>query len=115
MRALTLADGALEGMSARCAESLRGCAERSEDFLAKQRDRSLRCLDALKQEIENLAGPLTLAQIAAGVACGYMDFRYPEDAWRGRRPGLTRWYDAFAQRNSTQRTLPGETPQRPQA
>ena len=115
VRVLAIADGALEAMIARRAESLRTGADRSEDFLAKQRDRARRCMDALESETGALTGDLTLAQISTGIGCGYMDFRYPEDDWRRRCPKLSAWYEEFSQRPSMMQTVPTETPQRPPA
>jgi glutathione S-transferase len=112
IRLLGIADGALEAMIARRAELLRDGKERSADFVAKQRDRIARCLDALEREIDALEGDLTLAQISAGIACSYMDFRYPGDGWRTGRPRLARWYEVLAARPSMMQTLPAETPQR---
>ena len=97
-------------MIARRAELLRDAA--SAHFLAKQRDRISRCLDALEGEAATLEDELTRAQIGAAVACGYMDFRYPADAWRERRPRLAQWYAGFATRPSMLQTVPAETPQR---
>lgn len=111
LRLLGIADGALEAMIARRAELLREDASRSMQFVGKQRDRIARCLDALEKEIGALEGELTLAQISAGVACSYMDFRYPADDWRKVRPALARWYEPFAARPSMQQTMPAETPQ----
>lgn len=112
LRLLAVADGALEAMIARRAELLRDPALVSASFLGKQRDRIARCLDALEAELATLAGGVTLAHVAAGVACGYMDFRYPGDGWRDDRPGLARWYEHLAARPAMVRTMPAETPQR---
>ncbi len=98
-------------MIARRAELLRDGSKQSPDFLAKQRDRIARCLDALEKEFGTLEGNLTLAQISTAVACSYMDFRYPKDHWRTGRPLLAAWYEGFAQRPSMQKTVPAETPQ----
>jgi glutathione S-transferase len=111
-RLLGIADGALEAMIARRAELLRDSRDQSASFIAKQRDRIRRCIDAIDREITTLGGPLTLAQIAVGVACGYLDFRYPADNWRSERPRLTSWYEIFATRTSMRETMPAETPQR---
>lgn len=111
VRLIGIADGALEAMIARRAELLRTPSEQSPDFLAKQRERIARCLDTLEREFDFLEGDLTLAQIGAAVACGYMEFRYPADEWRERRPRLSTWYDIFAKRPSMAQTVPAETPQ----
>jgi glutathione S-transferase len=111
IRLVGIADGALEAMIARRAESLREFREQSTDFIAKQRDRISRCFDCLEDEFDALDGPLTFAQIGVGIACSYMDFRYPEDVWRNGRRRLAKWYQDFAARPSMIRTEPAETPQ----
>jgi glutathione S-transferase len=113
IRMLAVADGGLEAMIARRAESLRKPEEKSLDFIAKQRDRIARCLDCIQAEIGTIEGQLNLAQISVGVGCGYMDFRYPEDNWRAGRPRLAAWYETFSKRPSMIQTVPAETPQSP--
>ncbi|HVZ15762.1 MAG TPA: glutathione S-transferase N-terminal domain-containing protein [Terriglobales bacterium] len=114
-RLLGIVDGALEAMIARRAEMLREEREQSSGFVAKQRDRIARCFDSLEQECDAFERGLTLAQITTGVACGYMDFRYPSDQWRISRSRLSDWYMRFAERPSMKRTIPSETPQRDKA
>ncbi|TAN09353.1 MAG: glutathione S-transferase [Burkholderiaceae bacterium] len=49
----------------------------------------------------------TLADMAVGCALGYLDFRFPELAWRGRHENLVRLLDAkLAQRASFKDTAP---------
>lgn len=112
VRLLAVADGALEAMIARRAELLRDKNEQSEGFLAKQKDRIFRCLDTIEREFDELEGDLTLAQISTGIACSYMEFRYPGDHWAAGYPRLSAWSTAFARRPSMMQTVPAETPQR---
>jgi glutathione S-transferase len=49
---------------------------------------------------------LTLADIAVGCALGYLDFRFPEIAWRARHPNLAKLSDKLAQRPSFAESLP---------
>lgn len=49
---------------------------------------------------------LTLADIAVGVALGYLDFRFPAIDWRGAYPNLARLHERLSQRPSFQDTLP---------
>lgn len=111
VRLLAIADGAIEAMIARRAESLRLAPEQSKDFVGKQRDRIVRCLDQVERSVALLEGELHMAQISAGVGCGYMDFRFPQDAWRTGRSNLAAWYERFSQRKSMLATTPAETPQ----
>lgn len=49
---------------------------------------------------------LTLADIAVGCALGYLDFRFPDIAWRQRHANLARLADKLASRSSFIDTLP---------
>ena len=49
----------------------------------------------------------SLADIAVGVALGYLDFRFPQIDWRTPYPNLHKLYDKLAQRPSFQDTQPG--------
>ena len=48
----------------------------------------------------------TLADIAAGCALGYLDFRFPQIAWRTQYPNLARLYEKLAARPSSSETAP---------
>ena len=48
----------------------------------------------------------SLADIAAGCALGYLDFRFPAIDWRSRHPNLTRLHDKLATRQSFIDTAP---------
>ena len=48
---------------------------------------------------------LTVADIALGVALGYLDLRYAHE-WRGSHPRLARWFAAFGRRPSFIETAP---------
>lgn len=110
MRArLAIANNLLEAQIARRAETLRQGAERSDNFIGKMADRAKRCFGELDRTVDD--GPLDMAQIAAAVACGFDDFRYPQDRWRDTAPRLAAWYETFCQRPSMRVTEPGETPQ----
>ena len=56
---------------------------------------------------EGLADRVHLGTIAAAVALGYLDLRYPDaDLWRTAHPGLVTWYERFAERPSMRATAP---------
>lgn len=107
-----IADGMIEAQVGSRAELLRPASVRSDDYLAKQRVRIARCLDAIEARAAELDGPLDLAQIAAGVACGYQDWRDWLEDFRPHRPALAAWYASFARRPSMQATAPQDTPER---
>ena len=49
---------------------------------------------------------LSLADIAVGCALAYLDFRYPQIAWRSDYPNLERLQDKLMQRSSFIETVP---------
>ncbi len=110
LSAIAIANGVLEAQIMRRAELLRSGKDRSDDFIAKMRDRTFRCFAALEQHLPAFGETFDLAQITTAVACGYDDWRYGPD-WRGAAPRLAAWYDSVAVRPSMKATYPAETPQ----
>ena len=108
---MALANAVLEAQIMRRAELLRSDKERSDDFIAKMRDRTFRCFAALETHRPTFGPTFDLAQITTAVACGYDDWRYGPD-WRTAAPKLAAWYDSVAGRPSMKATCPAETPQR---
>lgn len=108
---ISVANAVIEAQIARRAELLRDERERSDDFIGKMRDRSLRCLAALEKRVPHLGADFDLAQITIAVACGYQDWRYPSDGWRSVAPALAAWFDRVSPRPSLCATAPAETPQ----
>jgi glutathione S-transferase len=106
LRRQALADGILDAALLRRLETQRPSAQQSTEWIEKQRGVMVRGLDALEGEAEALADPPTVGEIAVAAALGYVDFRFPEDRWRDRRPKLAAWYEAFAQRPSMTATVP---------
>lgn len=106
-RALTLqalADGICDAAVARVYESRRPPEQQSEAVMEKYRaaiNTGLEVLDGAK-----LGTPITIGEIAAGCAIGYLDFRLPELAWRQKCPTLADWYEAFSAYPSMQATAP---------
>jgi len=111
LETIALSSAVLEAQILRRAESLRSDKERSNDFLAKMRDREFRCFAALEKHLPAFGDTFDLAQITTAVACGYEDWRSGPD-WRGTAPKLSAWYDSVAARPSLKATAPAETPQR---
>ena len=110
LRLQALADGILDAAILRMLETRRRPeALRWEGWIKLQGGKIARALDQLEGEAEALAGPLTIGQIAVGCALGYLDFRFPENAWRAARPALAAWYEGFSQRPSMQQTEPHES------
>ncbi|MEY2686176.1 MAG: hypothetical protein RL375_374 [Pseudomonadota bacterium] len=109
-----LADGVLDAailarMEATWAE--RSAEQRSAAWIARQMGKIDLALAAMSHGLGEKAWctpstHFTLADIAVGCALGYLDFRFPDVAWRGRHANLARLYDKLAQRSSFIDTLP---------
>ena len=84
----------------------RPSALRWEGWVSRQMDKIGRTLDALEREAKVLDGPLTIGTITVACALGFLDFRFPELAWRDSRPALAKWYEQVSQRPSFQATVP---------
>ena len=78
-------------------------------WIDDQWDKIMAGLDWFEARPETLSGSVDLAHLGLGSLLGYIDFRFPDVDWRGRCPGLDRWFDALSQRES----FAGTEPERP--
>ena len=108
LRRQALADGILDAGIARLLEQRRPENEQSASWIARQKAVVGRGFDALEEEGDVLAGPVTIGHIAIGCALGWIEFRFADDDWRSGRPSLARWYEGFSKRKSMQETVPQE-------
>lgn len=108
-----LADGVLDAAIAARLEATwagRTKAQRSKAWI----DRNLGKVHSALQAMEKGLGDkpycagihMSLADIAVGVSLGYLDFRFPDIAWREAHPHLHKLYDKLAQRPSFVDTVP---------
>jgi len=99
-----LADGIADAALAIVLEGRRPEAQRSDDWIVRQR----RKVDAGVAELARELGDkpwcngdaFTLADIATGCALGYLDFRHPGVGWRDAHPNLSRLAEKLAKRPS---------------
>lgn len=108
-----LADGLLDAaLLARLEATWAGRAEheRSQAWIARQMGKihsSLRAMSLSLGDKPFCCGIyLSLADIATGCALGYLDFRFPEVAWRTEYPNLHKLSDKLALRQSFIDTRP---------
>ncbi len=107
LRLQAIGDGILDaGILARYETIVRPKDLQWADWIAGQREKWRGALDFLEREAAALAGEPTIGGITAACALGWLDFRYGDDDWRGSRPALARWYEAFAARESMRATVP---------
>ncbi len=102
------ADGMIEAAILMLYEGrLRPEEKRFDGWVEGQWAKIARALDTLEGRwMSHLNGPLDMGQIAIGVALSYLDFRFDARGWRQGRPGLARWHEAFAARESMTATVP---------
>ena len=109
-----LADGVLDALIlARLERTWAGRAdgERSQAWIDRQLAKVDAALGAMSKGLaeKNWCCPgthLTLADVAVGCTLGYLDFRFPEIAWRPRHANLERLADKLATRQSFIDTAP---------
>ena len=108
-----LADGVLDASILARLEATWGgrtAEQRSQAWI----DRQLGKVDAALQAMSKGLGDkafcvgihLTLADVAVGVALGYLDFRFPQINWREQYPNLLKLQDKLMQRASFAGTQP---------
>ncbi len=85
-------------------------SERSQAWIDRQLQKignSLSAMDRALAERSHCVGiHLSLADIAVGVAVGYLDFRFPQIDWRGQHPNLAAVYERLSQRQSFKDSVP---------
>lgn len=105
-----LANGVTDAAVAALLESRRPEPQQSPVTIARQMDKIERGLAELERRAsgrEWLHGDdLSLADIAAGVALAYLDFRHPQVAWRDGHPALDALARRLAARSSFTATVP---------
>jgi glutathione S-transferase len=88
-------------------ERLRPAEQQHAPTIAAWHAKFTATLAALDREAGQLAdAPPCIGQIAIACAVGYLDFRFPDLAWRDGVPALSAWFAQFEQRASMQATLP---------
>jgi len=111
LRRHALGDGMLDTMLMWRGEVLRPAANQSIKHMQAWRLKTNVSVDKLEEEAEALGSSrFSIGHIGIGVALGYIDFRFPELAWRDGHPRLTAWHETFAARPSVKATEPLDEP-----
>ncbi len=107
-----LADGICDAVVLCVLEMKRPAAKRSSDWLARQRGKVTGGLSALEDMLGErdwfVGEALTVADIAAGAALGYVSFRMPEILWRRLHPDLHEFSKRIEARPSFAETRPAD-------
>ena len=108
-----LADGMLDAAVAARLEATwsgRTDSQRSQAWIERQEKKIAAALKAISQGLGEKAycvgTHFSLADIAVGCALGFLDFRFPENAWRTEYPNVARLADKLATRQSFIDTVP---------
>jgi len=108
-----LADGVLDAAILARLEATwagRKDSERSQAWIDRQLGKVDAALKAMSKGLGDKAFcvgiHLSLADIAVGVALGYLDFRFPQINWRADHPNLLKLHDKLMQRPSFADTKP---------
>nr|WP_084069045.1 glutathione S-transferase N-terminal domain-containing protein [Paraburkholderia heleia] len=106
-----LGDGLLDAaLLARYEYTARPADKQWEDWRAAQLMKVRACVAAIEAEAGTLATEqLTIGEVAIGCALGYLDFRFPEFAWRDTHPASARWFAQVQSLAAMQATLPYES------
>jgi len=107
-----LADGVLDAAVAVVLERRRPSKQRSEPTVKRQMDKIERGLAVMARDLGDkpwcTGNAFTLADIACGVALGYLDFRYDSYDWRVLHQNLAKLATKLAERPSFADTVPHE-------
>lgn len=105
-----LADGICEAAANIVAEKKRPAHQQSGDWIQRQRDKVDRGLVFMNEHLGDKAycmgNHISMADIAAGTALGYLAFRFPEIDWQTAYPNLERLYGKLMQRPPFAETVP---------
>jgi glutathione S-transferase len=102
-----LGDNLLDNLVLWRNERLRTPAQQSPETLEAFDAKVRSALDFLDVEAAALAAtPVTVGHVAIAVALGYLDFRFPDLAWRDGRARIAAWSERFSQRPSIRHTIP---------
>lgn len=107
LRRQALADGILDAaVGTRYETFLRPEEHQWQPWIEGQTSKWRQALDQLEKEAGSFGDTVDIGTIAIACACGYLDFRYPDEGWRDQRSGLASWYETFAKRPSMAKTAP---------
>ena len=107
LRLQSLCDGVLDAaVISRYELAVRPEALRWKDWIAGQRSKIAGGVDALEREQPSWGRAFGIGQVGAACVLGYLDFRFPDIAWRADHPRLNAWFEEISKRPSVRDTMP---------
>lgn len=105
-----LVDGTLDAAIIIVKELQRPAEQQSKEWIDRQYGKIHASLAAMENDLGTqshcMGVSYSLADVAVGVILGYLDFRFPQIAWRNSAPNLSRLYAKLALRQSFIDTVP---------
>lgn len=105
-----LGDGICDAAAAEFVESKRKKAQKSEEWIRRQRGKIVAGLEILSEDLGEQpwchGNAFSLADIAIGTALGYLLLRFPSLDWRANHPNLEKLYTKLMLRPSFVDTAP---------
>lgn len=105
-----LGDGLLDAAVAARREAMRPKRQQSQAEIDRQFGKMRAAVDTMTRDLDDRTWcngeAYSLADIATGVALGYLDFRHPEFVWRDNAPNLNRHLLKLEKRPSFENTRP---------
>ena len=103
----SLGDGLLgAALLARYEAILRPADKQWAEWTIGQMDKVRCALDQMQRWAPSMAGRVDIGTITIGCALGYLDFRFPDYAWREGRGALAEWYTVFGDRAAMRASRP---------
>ncbi|MFP3743527.1 glutathione S-transferase family protein [Achromobacter sp. SIMBA_011] len=110
-RRQALGDGFLDALLLYRQERNKPVEKQTQAWLDAFAPKTRAVLAVLEAEAPGLrASRFDLGLIAIGCALSYLDYRFPDLAWRDGHPALAAWHQDFSARPSVARSQPDETP-----
>ena len=107
LRLQALGDGILEAaVLMRYEGAVRPQALQWADWVTGQLGKVRGGLAALEMECAGWGDRFEIGQLTAACVLGYLDFRFPEEAWRKSHSTLEKWYSSVAERPAMKATVP---------
>jgi glutathione S-transferase len=104
LRYQSLGDGILDAAVPRRGEEAKPREEARDGQIARFRTVMHRAVDVLEADLPYKH--VDIGSITVACALGYMDFRFPGDAWRDGHPRLSAWFEAFGKNTGLKETVP---------
>jgi glutathione S-transferase len=111
LRRQSLGDGMLDTLLMWRGEVTRPPAQQSIKHMQAWKLKTNVSVDMLEDDVDALrSSAFSIGHISLGVALGYIDFRFPELAWRSGHPKLAAWHKAFEARPAVRENEPVDAP-----